>query len=1388
MPAGAKTIRVFISSTFEDLKRERDILQRDVFPLLIQRCQARGARFQAVDLRWGVRREAALDQRTMDLCLREIERCQRTGFKPSFVILLGSRYGWCPLPSSIEAPEFEALMTQVEEDADRSLLFEWYRRDENAVPSAFLLKPRVGAYGSDESWLPIEGRLRHILQRAAGRAGLPRTARLKCDTSATHQEILHGLEGDDDAGHVFAFCRSSVAGNEDPSARELKEFVRQRLGDRAIDYAADDLTAFSSAVLGALTVAVDAQLAAIEAASPMDAESAAQTAFASERSSHFRGRDDVLSAIADYLGGSSRCVLAVVGEAGSGKSAIMARSSQLTGAAHPAAVITRRFIGATPGASDGPSLLRSLCLEIGRHYGEDQPVPSDFNELLARFADTLRLASDAHPLIIFVDALDQLESGDPARSLSWIPAELPPSCKFVVSAIDGTAVPARAERVGVGPLEDQDADVILSSWLADAHRILSSEQRAVVLERFATCRLPLFLRLAFEEARRWHSFDPLSESTLGDGVDDLIDRLLDRLSDDTQHGRILVEQSLAYLTASSHGLTEDEILTLLSADDEVWQDFEQRAHHDPPDRRLPAVVWSRLYADLEPYLSERQTIDGEMIGFYHRQVRDRFRQQRLDASRTIRTHRHLASYFRSVGDPGASGEWSGPGSRGRRELPFHLAHAREAAELDGLLSSLSYLNARVRSGEAFDVLSDYRLLGNAGASTPWGEFLHRHTQRLTQHPDMLVSLTCHEGFPAAREQALSLTWSFPWVRTWPEPRPQAPSSSDGLRCDVESIRKSPTGQVKASAEAQQIVVFLEKLGSLGLLSLPELRQLQPRLTIRRERPLSIACAPNATSIVVFFESGVLDLYHCARDDSGIPVVATCAASFQYKVPAIDDPVVDWRDGAFWFQASDTSLARIDAVSGALLEEPFPAGVAGELAAFVVLNVGRRLITLRQGRGAVVLSASGAVARFEETDLCAACACGHRAAFALGDGRIIVIDPERAAASEVSIRTDIPQGAIGWDGERVLWVESDGFRAWKPDDTAATVVQDDGGLFPPSRLVVPHLWTIGPTGSMLLLATHKVALFRISDGGGVRSSRVERLFGGPVWRAVRMREHTQLLWEGEPCREIELTTTATRLYGSPDGRDLFYALEVEGRGAIWNLSTLKKQPVPEAPMALNVSQGDPDSGCWYTDRSGDIFHLGPDGVCRKVASIGGDSHGGTIHVCGEYLMWRGYAPHFDDHAGMDQSRLFVLFRRVTTPTPRLDRIGERRFAVREGLCIAMDYAPSSRRFAMLWHVEGGAPVLRTGSMDDFMAGTHVDYPFPTDMVGHAQMSFSPSEREIGIVTEFGDFLCVSASDGHLIARLESSADFSHIAAGKGAHDFWLVEARDRIFGCTVMGPS
>lgn len=99
------------------------------------------------------------------------------------------------------------------------------------------------------------------------------------------------------------------------------------------------------------------------------------------------------------------------------------------------------------------------------------------------------------------------------------------------------------------------------------------------------------------------------KTVLNNDVPGIISDLFNRLSSESHHGNILVSHSLSYLATSRHGLSEDEIIDVLSRDNDVLDDFIKRSFHAPPEEKLPVVLWSRLYFDLEPYLSEYGTGD-----------------------------------------------------------------------------------------------------------------------------------------------------------------------------------------------------------------------------------------------------------------------------------------------------------------------------------------------------------------------------------------------------------------------------------------------------------------------------------------------------------------------------------------------------------------------------------------------------------------------------------------------------------------------------------------------------------------------------------------------------------------------------------------------------------
>ena len=85
------------------------------------------------------------------------------------------------------------------------------------------------------------------------------------------------------------------------------------------------------------------------------------------------------------------------------------------------------------------------------------------------------------------------------------------------------------------------------------------------------------------------SINQLFDSTAG-----AINQLFDSM--EKKFGRPLVQHSLAYLTASRHGLSEVELEHLMSLDDELLNHVYK--FWRPPLRRVPPLLWTRIRAEV----------------------------------------------------------------------------------------------------------------------------------------------------------------------------------------------------------------------------------------------------------------------------------------------------------------------------------------------------------------------------------------------------------------------------------------------------------------------------------------------------------------------------------------------------------------------------------------------------------------------------------------------------------------------------------------------------------------------------------------------------------------------------------------------------------------------
>jgi hypothetical protein len=217
MPLRSKLL-VFVSSTFTDTNRERNILFESILPDIRAEGRRHGIDVAFVDMRWGVRDENTLDHRTWDECVRELDRCYEESAGIFFLSLQADKYGYVPLPRVVDKIELEAKMAAMCGET-LALTQSWYQLDENSIPARYVLRSLKELRERDywEITLPV------LTKELDGVIFDKRLyPQLTVGQSMTHWEVLAALEKvKNDAGSRLMWCYrhfiDSVKLHMDPS-------------------------------------------------------------------------------------------------------------------------------------------------------------------------------------------------------------------------------------------------------------------------------------------------------------------------------------------------------------------------------------------------------------------------------------------------------------------------------------------------------------------------------------------------------------------------------------------------------------------------------------------------------------------------------------------------------------------------------------------------------------------------------------------------------------------------------------------------------------------------------------------------------------------------------------------------------------------------------------------------------------------------------------------------------------------------------------------------------------------------------------------------------------------------------------------------------------------
>ncbi|XP_018333645.1 NACHT and WD repeat domain-containing protein 2 [Agrilus planipennis] len=496
-PVSSKIVRIFTSSTFTDTTMERNTLMAKCYPKIKDYCREKhGLEFQVVDMRWGVRDEATDDHMTTELCMKEIENCQRLSMGPNFVVFLGQKYGYRPIPTYILSSELQMIRDELAATGnDVALIDTWYKKDSNAVPPISVLQPissillnfnnkripKLQAQDQAVWWATLE-KFQKLFRKAASslhqQGKMDNDAKHNYFMSVTEREVINGiLNVRNTKNHCLAYIRyinninlqnlkkaslfvdiinrsldqesskllANLRDERLPAKIEttnLQKYTVEWIGREGLDPETHEeyLKNFISHFYRNITKLVDRAM--------RKEDSSAQGQIVTEILQHlhacnnsvkvFYGREENLERIHQYMIGNSDKPLVLYGEGGCGKTSLLAKAASMATSngwfpnAKPISIV--RFLGTTPDSSALTPTLISICQQISYNFMIPfDTIPDDLVPLTAHFKQLLTSATQEQPFFLYLDSVDQLTSTQDANKVSWLPTRLPPHCKIIVS-------------------------------------------------------------------------------------------------------------------------------------------------------------------------------------------------------------------------------------------------------------------------------------------------------------------------------------------------------------------------------------------------------------------------------------------------------------------------------------------------------------------------------------------------------------------------------------------------------------------------------------------------------------------------------------------------------------------------------------------------------------------------------------------------------------------------------------------------------------------------------------------------------------------------------------------------------------------------------------------
>ena len=559
-------------------------------------------------------------------CAEQIKYCYEESDGLFFMSLQGDKYGYMPIPKFIKKSLIDEKKNHF--DSQVSEIFsKWYFLDDNSVPPQYVLRPLLDKDDKD-FWGTALPTLRSAFEGIA--YDQSNSSDIVIHRSVTEWEVLYAMRlsvprckwfrrqfenqidiSYDQEKRVWDYCdfvsnpvvkkkydnlisvmlkHIPVTNITDLNGPKLKSYIEK--DNSFVSY----LDTFKSKMMSTLSKELNDVVTKVQSwnrdgnglgfSGEEIMEMIHHCKILDDKCVSFQGRKELLEESLQQIKKKHGDKLldisfSIIGVSGSGKTALMSKIAEQCRSLFPTTPIIVRYCGTSKGSVDGLVLIRSICQQIQlAHNLPKLPIPADYSTAVVHFHQLLL----THPVVLFIDSLDQLKDTYLARSkLSFlVGVKCHPDTRIIVSTLPDDRDPItntwgkyvylcdtrlahfKVPRVVVEPFKvgSEETASVLSGLMSLYNRKLTGDQTNKVLTSLSHEPTALYLTLAVNIVRHWTCLEgqiigsaPPIRSDLKIGlrgtVNGLISQIFDQLESD--YGKQLTRFALGFLTFSKSG-------------------------------------------------------------------------------------------------------------------------------------------------------------------------------------------------------------------------------------------------------------------------------------------------------------------------------------------------------------------------------------------------------------------------------------------------------------------------------------------------------------------------------------------------------------------------------------------------------------------------------------------------------------------------------------------------------------------------------------------------------------------------------------------------------------------------------------------------------------------